>query len=79
MSIFSTDLNMFSWFKRKMTPEPLPPPEPIPELPQEAQRAPTEQRKAAEAKRTRRTRTLLTGGLGDESEARVSRKTLLGR
>ena len=72
---------MGSLFKPKMPP--LPPVQPLPEAPstevsqEEKDRIAAEQAKI-ERKRRGRKSTILTGPLGDETEAEIEKKTLLG-
>jgi len=72
---------MGSLFKPKMPP--LPPVQPLPEAPstevsqEEKDRIAAEQAKI-ERKRKGRKSTILTGPLGDETEAEIEKKTLLG-
>ena len=61
-------------------PPPLPPPPPLPKITDPAvEEAKRKARLAAQKRRGRGGKTILTSGLGDVSEAPIQRKTLLGQ
>lgn len=59
-------------------PEPPPPLPPLPPPKEDPEEAHSHQYKSQAAKRKKRNRTILTSGLGDDSEATISRSVLLG-